>query len=538
MNLTRPLFLLSLFSAMAMALDPLIAGEDEHDPPEIAIGERLFLETRFAQSYAVNPEQGDPVMERTVTLVDPLPGPFAGQGMNCRACHMVDEHAEAAGGGMRSYSDFARLSPQPLRAEDPTPTRPRNAQSLIGISLARGDGTVFHHDGQFATLEDLVSTTFTGREFGWMPDEEEAARRHIATVVRTDDGSGELAQEFGGAYRIVLQGTDPALPAHLRLPPEYRIDVTTASEREILDAISRLVAAYVADLGFSRDDSGQFDGSPYDRFLELNGLPRAPANNESETDYGRRLLRAVETLDEPRFVTDSDGAFATHEQSFVFGPRELRGLKLFFRRGSSALAGGNCVACHSAPNFSDFHFHNTGVTQLGYDRLHGDGSFARLEIPDLATRSADPEAYLPRTPQHPNASDRFRSTASGEKPGHTDLGLWNIYANPDFTGPQQALQNRLCTQELDDCSQAALLPRTIALFKTPVLRDLGHSAPYMHDGSRDRLEDVITFYIDSAARARAGVLRNGDEELEAIHIGSSDIVPLAAFLRALNEDYD
>ena len=515
--------------ALAAVLSPLTAADEAHDPAEVIVGERLFLETRFAHSQAVNPGGRDPLMDHTPTLADPLPGPFAGGGINCRACHLVDEHAEARGGGMRSYTDFARLSPQPLRSADPAPTRPRNAQSLVGIALARTEGTLFHHDGQFASLDDLVRTTFTGREFGWLPGEAQAARRHIAEVLRQDDGTGELAQAFGGAYGKVLEGVDPTLPAYLRLPARYRIDLATASDEAILDAVARLVAAYVADLGFAQDEAGRFTASPYDRFLELNGLPRAPRDGESEQAYSRRLRQSVEALDRPVFVAAGDGHFATHDQSFVFGPEELAGLELFFRTGSEQRRGGNCVACHPAPNFSDFGFHNTGVTQIAYDRLHGDEAFARLAIPD---------AFLPPTEHRPHASGRFRAAPAKDKPGQTDLGLWNIYANPDFPRPQQAIQNRLCQAGTKDCSAAALLPKTIGRFKTPVLRDLGHSGPYMHDGSLDRLEDVVAFYIDSASRAREGTLRNGAKEFEAMHIESADIPPLTAFLRALNEDYD
>ena len=58
----------------------------------------------------------------------------------------------------------------------------------------------------------------------------------------------------------------------------------------------------------------------------------------------------------------------------------------------------------------------------------------------------------------------------------------------------------------------------IAAFKTPSLRDLGHSAPYMHNGSRDTLEDVMQFYIEFPNRARMHQLRNVDPEFERVLI--------------------
>jgi len=76
------------------------------------------------------------------------------------------------------------------------------------------------------------------------------------------------------------------------------------------------------------------------------------------------------------------------------------------------------------------------------------------------------------------------------------------------------------------------------LFKTPGLRDLGHSQPYLHTGSKDMLEDVVRFYVTVSGLAHVGRLRNGAPELSAMHITENEVAPLAAFLRALNEDYE
>jgi cytochrome c peroxidase len=88
------------------------------------------------------------------------------------------------------------------------------------------------------------------------------------------------------------------------------------------------------------------------------------------------------------------------------------------------------------------------------------------------------------------------------------------------------------------CNPAELLSRSIALFKTPGLRDLGHSAPYMHTGQFDTLDEIVTFYQRSSDLQREGRLRNGDRELAEIRLADQDITPLAAFLRSLNEDYE
>ena len=83
-----------------------------------------------------------------------------------------------------------------------------------------------------------------------------------------------------------------------------------------------------------------------------------------------------------------------------------------------------------------------------------------------------------------------------------------------------------------------MLRGAVGLFKTPGLRDLGHSNPYFHDGSADTLEDVIQFYVEMSALARAGAVRNAAPELADIRLGPEDVSALAAFLRSVNVDYE
>jgi cytochrome c peroxidase len=538
-----------LFLLLAVAVwAPGASSEDEADadPPEVVVGERLFLETRFAQFFQAHAggdvnavlSTGDPVMATSETLEGPIAGPFAGQSMNCRACHLVDDAKATPGGDSRSYADFARHSPIPAR-EDGRTTTPRNSPSLVNAALPRPRPFLLHFDGEFPNALALVRGTLTGRNYGWLPTESATAIAHVARVIRADDGTGALARDFGGSYRRVLGGTDPTLPRELVLPRRFRLDVDRASDEQIVTAVSRLIAAYVESLVFAQDD-GAFVGSPYDRFLAKNHLPVKPDEHEPPRFYRARLRTFFPNLDAPEFVTDGDGPFTLHAQPFVFGPLELEGLAVFFdpRRG-------NCASCHVPPTFTDFGLHNTGVAQVDYDRTHGAGAFAALPIPGLAARDADPDAFLPATPAHPGAGEPFRALVEALRPGRVDLGVWNIYRNPDFPDRrhQRGLDRLVCASlpDRNACAKlgpAARLDAAIALFKTPGLRDLGHSRPYLHTGSAVTLEDVARLYVEAAALARAGALRNGAAELRRMTIGEVDVAPLAAFLRALNEDYE
>ena len=596
------LSLLTTFSGGGWILSHAFAqATEEADPAEITNGERLFLETRFAQLFKVFLENGgdvndsmplgDSVLEKVVNWKLPsdqfADGPFSGQSMNCRSCHFVDEQLETPHYGMRTYSDFARRSPIPAR-EDGNTNTVRNAPPLVNASLPR-DIFFLHFDAEFPTMVDLVKGALTGRNYGYLPAEQEESIAHIARIIREDDGSGDLAQEFGGlSYTVLLTGTDSTIPEEFLLPEEFRLDVSQATDQEIFHAISQLITVYTDNLLFSQDDEGNFNLSPYDVFLELNNLPRQPRQWESALSYSQRLLENIQRLESKghlqflkghfgkhekhknhkkasskpdlQFVENNpnteDGEFQFHEQSFTFGEEELKGLKIFFAqkrhhlRPSDLARGGigNCIACHAAPNFTDFRFYNTGIAQFEYDRIHGDGAFARLDIPGLIARNLNPGAFLPATPQHPNAQEPFRAIPMRDNPQLTDLGAWNIFWNPDFLSPQLSIWQILCEDALNgqlgffhilrSCQPDRLLPRALAVFKTPGLRDLGHSAPYTHSGISNTLENVIRGYIKNSDLARKGDLRNGARQLKDIALLQEDIPPLTAFLKSLNEDYE
>ncbi len=551
----RVLGLLGLVAAgVAVCADvhALDDGSLSFEDAEVRLGDRLFFETRFSQFYfaradgeanAVLPK-GDPLMEKVpVALGEDLPGPFAGQGMNCRQCHLGSDFLPERLRAGRTYGDFTRRSPIPSRGDGQTVTT-RNSPIMIDLGMPREVPTLLHLDGEFVTHEDLIVDTMTGRNFGWLPTEVETAKKHIAKVIREDQGMNprhiRYADGTGIPYDKVLKGDDPRLQ-HQLIPEQYRIDVETASDDEILMAVAKLMHAYMDSLRFGTKNTFRESGSPYDLFLKKNALPASPEPGESAQAYSERLIREIGKRNSFDFVRPGDDQFLLHPQAYQFGPQELRGLQIFLASGAGKTTGaGNCVACHPAPRFSDFRLHNNGVSQVEYDAIFGEGAFARLEIPDLKTRNANHDEYLPATPAHPKAKGRFRQIPARSRPGATDLGAWNIYANPDFPKPQAALDQILCGEggpARGRCTPAEVLPLTIGYFKTPAIRDLGQSEPYFHTGDVDTIEEALRFYVSVSKLAREGKLRNASPEVKDIHIDEEDVAPLAAFLRSLNEDY-
>jgi cytochrome c peroxidase len=301
------------------------------------------------------------------------------------------------------------------------------------------------------------------------------------------------------------------------------------------------ITQYMADLQFQQDNFQRYVGSPYDVFLNNNHLPRVRLTGESAASYNKRLYNDVLALSNPVWVTSADGNFKYHGQTFQFGPTELAGLKIFLKVAAASSGNdqhaGNCAACHAPPDFTDFGFHNNGVAQEEYDNFHGPGSFTSLYVPGLAERSANPDAWLPQTPAHPYSAEIFRRPASASNANYADLGMWNIYLNPDYPNPQANLKAFVCAV-CKDCSVDQGLASTISLFKTPMLRDMEDSAPYFHNGSRKTLVDVAAFYVKMSTIAKSGQMRNAPAEFQHMSISNDDITALGAFLVSLTEDYD
>lgn len=83
-------------------------------------------------------------------------------------------------------------------------------------------------------------------------------------------------------------------------------------------------------------------------------------------------------------------------------------------------------------------------------------------------------------------------------------------------------------------------------FRTPSLRNLKHTAPYMHNGSLGTLRDVLNFY-DRLMDASSETLDGGDASghlaldplLKKLNVNPDEFAAIEAFLDALNDDsYD
>ena len=408
-------------------------------PAQIKLGLKLFKDSRFSSP------QGD-------------------LRNSCSSCHLYNEDPQ----GMRAHTDFFSRSWVPWRSEDPRRDELRNSPTILDAAMMPR----LHFDGEFASLEDLVKGTLSGRPMGWLPGERDRAFEHVrATILKNADGEAGYRAAFKEAFGDELE---------------------TLTTSELIDRIASAVSAYMHTLTTTRT-------TPYDRFIEANKLDQAPRPGESPDAFGRRLLGEVAALERIHRL----------RLTRTFDSSALQGMKIFFRTTRS-VASGNCVSCHAPPMFTDFSFHNMGISQSEYDRVNGEGSFAELKIPTAA------QARRP--------SEQFRETPSLNKPGCADLGYWNFVALKS-SGLRQP-------DETDD----HFLERMIATFKTPTLRDLTYTSPYMHTGGFSSIEDAVEELMRLSQMARQGKIRQADAGLAKIRLRQADVPSLTAFLKTLNEN--
>lgn len=418
---------LYLHTALILVALTNVAKAATHDEV-VAFGRAMFHEARFSN-------------------------PGSDMEASCASCH-----AKVDPLGSRAFTELFQRSWHPWRTEDPGRETLRNTPTLLDV----GEHAFIHMDGEFATLEEQVSGTLVGRNFGWLPGEEEIALARVRWVLENDSVHTKLYEST------------------------FHVKIADRSDIQLSDDIATAMAAFMRTL------KSEFD-SPYDEFMRVNRLPLQPVGNETPKAYADKVLARLQSV---RFVSGFDG-------------RALAGYRIFLRTTGRDKAG-NCVACHVPPLFMDNTYHNTGVSQMEYEKFHGTGSFDTVEIPARVVNQSSPV--------------QFRSISRRREPGHVDLGHWN-FATPENSPLRQAGDSR-----------EAFFARTIGTFKTPPLRHLGSTDPYMHSGEYDYLEWAVEQKVEAAFLARMGQLRNGDEELKSIRLDTNDIKALVTFLNSLNDE--
>ncbi len=171
--------------------------------------------------------------------------------------------------------------------------------------------------------------------------------------------------------------------------------------------------------------------------------------------------------------------FAKEEN--VISPKAERGFKLFTGKA-------NCISCHTIAKdhalFTDNSLHNTGI---GFER-------AMKKQPEIERVQVAPGRFM-------DVPTTLINSVSNEPLG--DLGYYEV------------------TQDPDDRWK----------YRTPILRNVAMTAPYMHDGSLSDLTKVVEFY-------NHGGFKNETQSplIKPLNLNKNEISELVEFLKTLTGD--
>jgi len=143
------------------------------------------------------------------------------------------------------------------------------------------------------------------------------------------------------------------------------------------------------------------------------------------------------------------------------------------------------VLCHNGPNFTNGEFHTTGVRHFTQGSRVDGGRFEGIE--SMTTNPL-------------NLLSKFNDDASRANATHT--------------------------------RNVVLAPRNWGEFRTPSLRNVAVTPPYMHDGSLATLRDVLKHYSElDEERLHA----DGEKLLRPLRLSNAETDDLLAFLESLTD---
>ena len=212
------------------------------------------------------------------------------------------------------------------------------------------------------------------------------------------------------------------------------------------------------------------------------------------------------------------------------GASAERGAKLFVGKAA-------CAECHAGPLFQDDKFHQIGVPQAGTYIPQTAMCPAGQWCDCISDDRNEPTNCLPwgyRDGLRKLQASRFRRDGvwSDDKECQRKFAF--------HTDPAYAAEH---PEECDGRVGFYSLPLTDELkgqWKTPGLRDVALTAPYMHTGQLATLREVVEHYnkggiLDAPGGELVGAL---DEKIKPLNLTEQEIVDLVAFLETLTSSLD
>lgn len=271
----------------------------------------------------------------------------------------------------------------------------------------------------------------------------------------------------------------------------------------------------------------------------------------------------------------------------ALSPAQQRGLRLFLGKAQ-------CIQCHSGPNFTDWRFHNLGVPTDDVER-RANGSMVPLTT-GASLPIQLPAQCPPGTGPSPECPDQGRfawqNRLAGSCPPSVDAAALRcqntstLSCRGAYNKPESDAMGCLPKEQFDSCALDANVPmdmasqqsacsarpgcaylteyapalmkpvsrcvprstdRDLGAFKTPSLRNVGKTWPYMHNGAifdhsvdtqeqagaTPHLRKVVEFYNQGGGTPVIGVR---DPVLRPLLLTRTEIDDLVEFLQSLTDD--
>jgi cytochrome c peroxidase len=228
--------------------------------------------------------------------------------------------------------------------------------------------------------------------------------------------------------------------------------------------------------------------------------------------------KAIAAYEQTLISVDSpfDRYVAEGPDSDAISPAARRGARLFVGKAA-------CSSCHSGPHLTDELFHNIGIPQTGE---------AVPKTTDCP-KSADPETAAAA------ACDCFHEKALKCAPWGAYDGLRRL-RTADEKSPIYNRWSRTgsFSDAPSDTSRQAYydLPLTESLkgaWRTPSLRNVGLTAPYMHDGRYATLDEVVWHYNTGGSGAGSEQVGHLSAQIKPLGLTDAEMSDLVAFLQSL-----
>ena len=260
-----------------------------------------------------------------------------------------------------------------------------------------------------------------------------------------------------------------------------------------------------------------------------NGLDptRFPPAGKPKTDGVWEMMAPADQDTVNRILVNWGKAIAAYEYQlvsrnspfdlFVAKGRESNEISEAAKRGARLFVGkGACVDCHSGPLLTDEQFHNIGVAQIG------------LAVPTTSDCPEGGPCDCVTPPPTLNCADA--GTLPTCAPAGARVGLARLQCS---TWSRTSKYSDAPDESRSAYLNIPLNNELVGQWRTPSLRDVALTAPYMHDGSLATLEDVIWHYNTGGAAESGERIGVPAAELKPLDLTDDEVADLVAFLETL-----